>query len=296
MAKDGFDLVEGDTSVVGDEKRGLGVAAESAVGGEVERVVVFVLEFTLESAEGEVCIEEAGALGKGLDVGGFLGDLGQGAEGVVGGGEAEDEGTLGGGRTVGAVVTGVGEVEAEGGGDRFVFDKEFFAIGQCAHGNIPQNAVVDEDEGFDLGVFECGGDRANQEIVGAGGFGTVAFGGDIFKRIAEALHLGLELAFGYCNPMELERSGGGLGQQQGFGFEDNGVDGEGARFERGEGGCGGAARLKQLSREGFLKNLDAVVAIEVLQLGELEAFEGVYCFCQVGLGGCRDQQSNEFAV
>ncbi len=54
LAKDGFDLVEGDASVVGHEESGFGVAAESSVGGEVERVVVFVLEFTLESVEGEV--------------------------------------------------------------------------------------------------------------------------------------------------------------------------------------------------------------------------------------------------
>ena len=54
LAQDGFDLVEGDASVVGDEKRGFGVAAESSVGGEVERVVVFVLEFTLKSVKGEL--------------------------------------------------------------------------------------------------------------------------------------------------------------------------------------------------------------------------------------------------
>ena len=54
MAKDGFNLVKGDAPVVGDEKCGLGVAAESAVGGEVERVVVVVLEFAGESVEGKV--------------------------------------------------------------------------------------------------------------------------------------------------------------------------------------------------------------------------------------------------
>ncbi len=191
---------------------------------------------------------------------------------------------------------GIGEVEAESGGDRFVFDEEGFAVGQCAHRNIPQDAIVDEDEGFDLGVFECGGDGANEQIVGTGGFGAVAFGGDIFKRIAEALHLGLELAFGDRNPMELERSDRGLGQNQGFGLEDDCVDGESAGFKRGKGGCGGAARSEEFGGEGFLENLDAVVAVKILEFSKLEAFKSVYCFRQVGLGRIRHKQGNQFAV
>ena len=53
LAKDGFDLVEGNASVVGDKERGFGVAAKSAMGGKVERLIVVVLEFAGESVEGE---------------------------------------------------------------------------------------------------------------------------------------------------------------------------------------------------------------------------------------------------